>query len=354
MSVRTTGLHQLAAGLQAALTEAEVTRAYLTEVPALIGARGRGFYQLDPETGAPAAVAADVPAAFLSDYEERGRGGDPVLEFVQQNLRPMDNTRVSRAIDWEASPAHDVLRRAGYFHSMEAPVIMSGQFIGTISFARSRADHPFTVADLSAAMQAGEQLGLAMERALRFQLCSGRTSLLEATLDRLAQAIVVTSLDGGVLYSNKAAVRADRGAGQSMLQLAKPQIADAIASFRQDNRRVAVGNVTGPCDDARLIVKSTRLPGEFGAALTLIYPSADKEAAKLPLWEILSAREQQIAEWVSNGLTTRQIAERAVVSENTVKQHLKRIFAKAAVTNRAELVQRIWASRKAPQPDEIG
>jgi DNA-binding CsgD family transcriptional regulator len=34
-----------------------------------------------------------------------------------------------------------------------------------------------------------------------------------------------------------------------------------------------------------------------------------------------------------------------VVTENTVKQHLKRIFAKTDVANRAELVQRIWTAR---------
>jgi DNA-binding CsgD family transcriptional regulator len=42
-------------------------------------------------------------------------------------------------------------------------------------------------------------------------------------------------------------------------------------------------------------------------------------------------------------LTTKQIAERAFISENTVKQHLKRVFAKVDVHNRAELVQLVWA-----------
>ena len=53
--------------------------------------------------------------------------------------------------------------------------------------------------------------------------------------------------------------------------------------------------------------------------------------------------EQEIAELVAQGLTTKQIAERAFISENTVKQHLKRVFAKVDVHNRAELVQLVWA-----------
>jgi len=65
---------------------------------------------------------------------------------------------------------------------------------------------------------------------------------------------------------------------------------------------------------------------------------------RLPVWDVLTPREQEIAELVSAGLTTKEIASRAFVSENTVKQHLKRIFAKTDVRNRAELMQRVWAA----------
>lgn len=345
MSARAAGQHRLAACLQGALTEAEVLRAYLDAVPGVIGARGRGFYRLDSQSGTPDTVAADVSPDFLADYEEHGRAGDPVLDFVQRHLRPIDSTRVHCSGGWERAPAHDVLRRAGYFHSLEAPVVVAGEFIGTVNFARAHSDRPFTAADLTAAARAAEQVGLAVERALRYEQTGQRVSLLEASLDRLPQAMVVTDLDGNVIYTNRAA-RAPHAEGTvSLLELARPQIDEAMASFRRRNQRIAVGNAAGPASTVQLIVKSVRLPGQFGASLTLIYPCTGEPAARLPLWDILSAREQQIADWVSRGLTTKQIAQRAVVSENTVKQHLKRIFAKAGVSNRAELVQRIWAAR---------
>jgi DNA-binding CsgD family transcriptional regulator/PAS domain-containing protein len=345
MPARATGQLRLAACLQSALTEAEVMRAYLAAVPAVIGARGRGFYRLDRDSGSPDLVAADVSADFLADYEEHGRAGDPVLDFVQRHLRPIDSTRVRCAGGWERAPAHDVLRRAGFFHSLEAPVMVSGEFIGTINFARARADRPFTSADLTAASQAAEQVGLAVERALRYEQTGQRISLLEASLDRLPQAMVVTDLDGNVIYTNRAASQPGAGGRPSLLDLVRPQIAEAMAGFRHRGQRVAVASAPAPGRPVQLIVKSVRLPGQFGASLTLIYPCTGEPAARLPLWDVLSAREQQIADWVSRGLTTRQIAQRAVVSENTVKQHLKRIFAKAGVNNRAELVQRIWATR---------
>jgi DNA-binding NarL/FixJ family response regulator len=49
---------------------------------------------------------------------------------------------------------------------------------------------------------------------------------------------------------------------------------------------------------------------------------------------------------VSSGLTNRQIAELSYVSENTIKQHMKRIFGKMNVSSRAELVQAVWRSSR--------
>lgn len=339
MSVAT-GQQRLAACLQSALTESEVTRAYLAAVPAVIGARGYGFYRFSDASDRPAAVAADVSAEFLADYEDRGRAGDPVLDFLRENLRAVDDTRACPRRAWHRSPVHDVLRQAGFYHSLEAPVVVSGQLMGTINFARGLSDRPFGIADLRAASVAAEQLGLAVERALRFEQTGARAAMLERALNRLPQAVAVTGLDGTVRYANRAALRPSASGG-SLLDLAAPQIAAALAAFRDRGQRVAVGSV----GSERVIVKSVRLPDESGAVLALIYP-VRQAATALPLWDLLSPREQQIADWVSQGLTTRQIAERAVVTENTVKQHLKRIFVKADVTNRAELVQRIWTARR--------
>jgi DNA-binding CsgD family transcriptional regulator len=182
--------------------------------------------------------------------------------------------------------------------------------------------------------QAAEQLGLAVQRALRFERSGQRASLMETVLDRLPQAVVITDLDGRIVFVNQAAA--------PLLDLAAPQIADAVAGFRGGTQRVTIGSRD------QVTVKSVRLPAALlpsagRATLNLIYPRGGTE---LPLWDILSPREQEIADWVAQGLTTKQISERAVVTQNTVKQHLKRIFAKADVSNRAELVQRVWATRE--------
>jgi len=58
----------------------------------------------------------------------------------------------------------------------------------------------------------------------------------------------------------------------------------------------------------------------------------------------LSPREQQIARMVASGLTNQAIASSLEISVWTVSTHLRRIFAKLAVSSRAEMVAQLLAS----------
>jgi DNA-binding CsgD family transcriptional regulator len=346
-------LYRFASHLQAALTLDEVEQTYLRCVGEVVFARGHGLYRLHPDTGLPVAVTADVSSDFLEDYEEYGRTDDPVLRFVRERLRPIDSSRVAPRTVWEGSAAHGALGRAGFYHSMEAPLTVAGTPCGTLNFARRRDDPPFTHRDLAAARGAGEQMGLAMERALRFEQTGRRTTMLEDALDRMPQAVVVTDLEANVLFCNRAATRRVDGFRSSLADLARDRIVEAMGELRAENRRITTASVRDRRTHRRLVVKSMRLTDRSEASVTLIYQVQEGGSRRLPMWDVLTPREQEIAQFVSEGLTTRQIAERAFVSENTVKQHLKRIFAKTDVRNRAELMQRIWSAGgpQRPGPD---
>jgi len=53
---------------------------------------------------------------------------------------------------------------------------------------------------------------------------------------------------------------------------------------------------------------------------------------------LLSDRELEVLECMVDGLTTQQMANRLFISENTVKTHVRHIFEKLEVSNRAEAV----------------
>jgi DNA-binding NarL/FixJ family response regulator len=62
-------------------------------------------------------------------------------------------------------------------------------------------------------------------------------------------------------------------------------------------------------------------------------PTAEAEASP----SLLTPREQEIIACVAAGLNNREIAEQLVISENTVKNHLKNMLEKLGLSNRVQL-----------------
>jgi DNA-binding CsgD family transcriptional regulator len=63
-------------------------------------------------------------------------------------------------------------------------------------------------------------------------------------------------------------------------------------------------------------------------------------SSRSPLGSLLTAREQEVLELMTSGATNNQIARELVISEGTVKSHVKRILRKLHVDNRAGAVAR--------------
>src|SRR5258706_340003 len=59
------------------------------------------------------------------------------------------------------------------------------------------------------------------------------------------------------------------------------------------------------------------------------------------LLEPLTERESEVVTFLASGMSNRDIADAMILSENTVKTHLKSIFQKIGVSSRAQAVARI-------------
>ncbi len=72
---------------------------------------------------------------------------------------------------------------------------------------------------------------------------------------------------------------------------------------------------------------------------TVAYAERGRGQRKRPShgWESLSPAELRVVELVAEGLTNPQIGERLFISPRTVQAHLSHVFAKLAVSSRAEL-----------------
>lgn len=98
-------------------------------------------------------------------------------------------------------------------------------------------------------------------------------------------------------------------------------------------------------------------PSAAGTALKLLVPFIDSALQRIPAAPVrsgthehgatgrkviqlpaLSERERQIMDWVAMGKTNPEIGCILNISEFTVKNHMKSIFGKLDVTNRAQAV----------------
>ncbi|MFF5979442.1 LuxR C-terminal-related transcriptional regulator [Streptomyces olindensis] len=334
--------------LQSALSLEEVGRAFMATASDLLASDSMGLYRFDDTAPVPVDVLSDAEGAFLHDYEEYGRVDDPVLDFVLDHRRPIDSTRVSAPHRWAESGARAALAEVGLTQSLEAPLIAAGHLMGTINFARADRDRPFATVDLVSARMLSEQLSLAIERALRYEMSDHRSSVLESALDRVPEGVVVSDLDANVVFYNRAARRVMSPTAPSGTAIPRDGalaavMSDAAAALRA-GKRVHSNSVRLADGSGHVVVKSWLHDQRRGVVVTMLNRGEAPVVGTQPALSVLSAREQEIARLVSEGLTSKQIAERTFITENTVKQHLKRIFAKTDVRNRAELVQLIWSS----------
>jgi DNA-binding CsgD family transcriptional regulator len=79
----------------------------------------------------------------------------------------------------------------------------------------------------------------------------------------------------------------------------------------------------------RVIVREVRAPAPA------VFVRDDAKVASLGL----TPRELEILELIAEGLSNKEIAERAFVSENTVKTHSSRLFDKLGARRRTQAVQ---------------
>jgi transcriptional regulator EpsA len=137
-------------------------------------------------------------------------------------------------------------------------------------------------------------------------------------------------------------------------------LAQAIAGMRT---ALVHGTRDGLRGGERMVVAFTRgsaIPGACGAALRLLQPIIDTAVRRLPPLDpagpdcapqpaapvppqasALSGRERQIMKWVALGKTNPEIGDILCISEFTVKNHMKSIFRKLDVTNRAQAVAQL-------------
>jgi len=131
--------------------------------------------------------------------------------------------------------------------------------------------------------------------------------------------------------------RYEVAAGQLLVGQAWSAAGRADAAIDVLERSVALAEA---CGAKRIREEGVRELRTLGRRIARNTPRSAGERA-------LTGREAEIAELLSQGLTSRQIATALFLSKRTVETHVSHIYAKLGVTSRAALAT-AWASRNPP------
>lgn len=149
------------------------------------------------------------------------------------------------------------------------------------------------------------------EQALETADWAAERGLRRVELDAVHRAVLALHADGKIGRGTELLERATTAAAFVDGRRAEALLAHVTAMFTADRD---------------LIMVASRELGARGVWLPLSRPAI-----------ALTRREQEIAGLTAGGLSSKEIADRLVLSVRTVDSHLSRIFAKAGVRNRREL-----------------
>jgi DNA-binding CsgD family transcriptional regulator len=151
-------------------------------------------------------------------------------------------------------------------------------------------------------------------------------AVLDTALNAIDAPAVVVDLGGEVLHANTNA--------QTLLEEDGPGVSRALAE-------AIAGTPADPCWDLTPLHGTDQQHGFLA-----IRRGPRHQVVRDPLraaslrWQ-LTARQTEVLRWLAHGLTNGLIAQTLGISERTVEFHLKGIFDKAGVDNRATLLVKL-------------
>jgi DNA-binding CsgD family transcriptional regulator len=152
-------------------------------------------------------------------------------------------------------------------------------------------------------------------------------SVLNTALDAIDAPAFVIDLGGAVLHANTNA--------QTLLERDRPGVSRSLVE-------AVAGAPTGRSWDLTPLQGTQQRHG----FLAILRAPRNEVAVRDPLraasqrWH-LTARQTEVLRWLAHGLTNALIAQTLGISERTVEFHLKGVFDKAGVDNRATLLVKL-------------
>lgn len=282
------------------------------------------FISIDPKTGGPASnrfSTYNIPdpdkviLQFCSYYAPLHPMVEKGLQLVLNQVTNMTEI-ISPAKLAETEYSRDFQTLTPVFYEMGITLGSQGDPVGMLGFHRKRGDHDFTGREKEIITILMPHLSRAIHN----------LNLLETIASSQGIGIIVIGQEGQPPFINEEAKRALNG--RPISSIPEPGFSIEPIFFKSEKGVYRVRTLMQDHGSKGKTILLEPIPVEHDLTSKLIDFG-------------LTKREQEIAMMVTRGLSNREIAERIFVCEQTVKDHLKRIFEKMKIRSRCELVAKI-------------
>lgn len=283
---------------------------------------------------------------FVREYEQL-RSKDPVFRYLRKHNGAMDGSTLLGREGWKCNGLYQWLHKWRLGYTLQGAITFEGRLLATLNLARAHGKDEFGGDEINAVQQLCQELAsrlAASEEASKKYasfFCRPTESVKEEipadALHALAHcdAVVVTNEAGEV-----APVSSGDAHGLALYERYTDMIRLNIQSLKTATRSVAQLPVysNGSGQLCALLVTNV-LPGEEGRYLSslIAVPNAGEISPKVEDLDELPPRTQTVAELLLKGYSNKLIAKELLVSENTIKDHVKRIFDFYGINSRSQL-----------------
>lgn len=259
---------------------------------------------------------------FVREYEQL-RSKDPVFRYLRKQHGAMDGSTLLGREGWKCNGLYQWLHKWRLGYTLQGAITFEGRLLATLNLARALGKEDFGGDEINAVQQ------LCQELALRLAASAAPDALAHC------DAVVVTNEAGEVAPSSSG--DAD---GLALYERYTDLIRLNIQCLKTATRSVAQLPVykNGSGQLCALLVTILH-PGDGGRYMSSLIPVPDagESSPKAAGLDELPPRTQKVAELLLKGYSNKLIAKELLISENTIKDHVKRIFDFYGINSRSQL-----------------
>jgi DNA-binding CsgD family transcriptional regulator len=306
--------------------------------------------------GTTKGVGESVSALWLRSYQDDDPCAQRFLETVDsQSGKVVVSTQlIERGGFCRSLFFNEFLKPHDIYHVLVIGLSRNGLPIGLFGFHRPPGALAFSEADIVKAKLLAPHLSAAVQKVRALDLLEERHRILELMVDDLADdslAILDDNLQATFFHRNTELAVAPFFSAADFP-------ADVIARCRRMRSALNWDRHVTPVEQLELDVAGRRwnfsirsISGcksgsRFMVRVRQLRGANDRAASRLEEMG-LTRREIEIAQLVAMGMSNAGIAEQLCISIRTVQNHLRAIYDKAGIHNRASLVSCVYGNRPA-------